>query len=277
MSEYSRAEEAAHLITSRTKLHPRIAVVLGSGLGAFVERLAEDLALPYSEIPGFPQLTAVGHAGKLIVGRIASIPLVVLQGRAHFYDGHTLKDVIFPTRTLGTMGVRALLLTNAAGGINPEYRPGMLVALRDHINLLGSSPLIGPNDERLGPRYPDMSDAYDVPFRRLAAEEAAKLGFSLPQGVYAAVPGPQYETPAEIGFLRAIGADMVGMSTVPEAIAARHMGMRVLALSCIANLAAGLSPKKVDHEEVLEVGRNVASRLAALLEAILPRIHDAIA
>ena len=259
--EFSRADEAAHFILSRTSLRPRIAVVLGSGLGGFADELRDAARISYTDIPHFPTSTAEGHAGRLVVGKLEGIPLAVMQGRVHLYEGHSPQQVAFPVRVLGRMGVRALVLTNAAGGINLGYSRGALVVLRDHINLMGANPLIGANDDRLGIRHPDMTDAYNADFRRFALEESAQLGRTLHEGVYAAVAGPSFETPAEIRFLRTIGADLVGMSTVPEVIAARHMGIEVLAISCVTNMAAGITGEKLTHEEVLETGERVRSEL----------------
>src|SRR5437868_649704 len=239
-NDYTRAEAAARYILAKTKLRPRIALVLGSGLGGFADSLCDAVAIDYREIPNYPSATAIGHAGRLVIGNCAGIPLTVMQGRVHFYEGLSMKDVVFPIRVFGRMGVAAALLTNAAGGINREYNQGALVALSDHINLQGPGPLVGPNDDRFGPRFPDMSYAYSRRYRQIALEEGHRLGTDIYEGVYAAVCGPNYETPAEIRFLRTIGADLVGMSTVAEVIAARHMSIDVLAISCVTNMAAGI-------------------------------------
>ena len=276
LDEFARAEAAAEYIRSKTALRPQIALVLGSGLGEFADRTAEAIRLPYTEIPHFPRSTAIGHAGRLVVGRIAETPVVVMQGRAHLYEGHSIKDVAFPIRVLGRLGIRAVILTNAAGGISSDLHPGCLVLIRDHINLQAVSPLTGPNDERFGPRFFDMSKAYDPEFQRIAQAEAQRLGLWLGSGVYAALPGPSYETPAEIRYLKNIGADLVGMSTVPEVIVARHMGIRVLAISCVTNLAAGLSPQPISHDEVLQIGARVQKELVALLTAVIPRMAAAL-
>jgi purine-nucleoside phosphorylase len=270
--DFSRAEEASRFVLARTNLRPRIAVVLGSGLGAFADELRDATAIPYEEIPHFPKSTAIGHAGRLVVGKLDDLPLAVMQGRVHLYEGYSASEVAFPIRTLARMGVRAVVLTNAAGGINPQYGKGALVLLRDHINLTGQNPLTGPNDDRLGLRHPDMTDAYNAQLRYLALQEAQRLGDKIFEGTYAAVPGPSFETPAEIRFLRTIGADLVGMSTVPEVIAARHMGLEVLAISCVTNLAAGISGGKITHDEVLETGERVRGKFLALLRAVLPKI-----
>ena len=257
---------------SRTALRPQIGLVLGSGLGSFAEDLTEAVRIPYSDIPAFPLSTAVGHAGQLVVGHSGDIPVAVMQGRVHLYEGYSAAEVGFPARVFGRMDVRALILTNAAGGIDVEYGQGALVILRDHINLQGENPLTGANDERFGPRFPDMTYTYAKRYREIALEEAKRLGIPPREGVYVALAGPSYETPAEIRYLRTIGADLVGMSTVPEAIVARHMGMQVLAISCVTNMAAGILDKALVHEEVLEVGRRVTGQFIALLQAVLPRI-----
>jgi purine-nucleoside phosphorylase len=269
---FSRAESAAAFILEQTQLRPRVGLVLGSGLGAFADDLAEAVRIPYAEIPGFPHSTAIGHAGQLVIGKSGHVPVAVMQGRVHLYEGYSAAEVAFPTRVLGRMGIRALILTNAAGGINPAYGQGALVMLSDHINLQGQNPLTGANDERFGPRFPDMTYTYSKRFREIALEEAKKHSIAPHEGVYAALAGPSYETPAEIRYLRMIGADLVGMSTVPEAIAARHMGIELLAISCVTNMAAGILDKALDHGEVLEVGRRVMGDFVALLRAVLPRI-----
>ncbi len=276
LDEFSRAEAAAEFIRSKTALRPEIALVLGTGLGDFAEGMADAVRIPYGEIPHFPRSTAIGHAGRLVMGRIAATPVAVMQGRVHLYEGHSIKDVAFPIRVFGRMGIRAVILTNAAGGIGTDLHPGCLVLIRDHINLQGVSPLIGPNDDRFGLRFFDMGNAYDPQFRRLAQEEAARLGIWLGSGVYAALLGPSFETHAEIQYLKKIGVDLVGMSTVPEVIVARHMGVRVLAFSCVTNLAAGLSDQPIIHEEVLEIGARVQTEFVALLSAVIPRISAAL-
>jgi purine-nucleoside phosphorylase len=269
---FTCAEFAAAFILSQTNLRPRIGLVLGSGLGAFADDLTDPIRIPYAQIPSFPRSTAIGHAGQLVIGKSAGIPVAVMQGRVHLYEGYSAAEVAFPSRVLGRMGIRALVLTNAAGGINLEYGQGALVVLRDHINLQGQNPLTGPNDDRFGHRFPDMTYAYSPRFRQIALEEAQRLSIAPREGVYAALAGPSYETPAEIRYLRAIGADLVGMSTVSETIAARHMGIEVLAISCVTNMAAGILDKALDHEEVLEVGRRVMGQFVALLRAVLPRL-----
>jgi len=274
LDEFSRAEAAAEFIRSKTTLRPEIALVLGSGLGDFAEGLSEAVRIPYGDIPYFPRSTAVGHAGRLVLGRVAGTPVAVMQGRVHLYEGHSIKDVAFPVRVFGRMGIRAVILTNAAGGISSELHPGCLVLIRDHINLQGVNPVAGPNDERFGQRFFDMGNAYDAEFRQLAQAEAARLGIWLGSGVYAALLGPSFETHAEIQYLKKIGADLVGMSTVPEVIVARHMGIRVLAFSCVTNLAAGLSDQPITHEEVLEIGARVQKEFVALLNAVVPGLPE---
>ncbi len=269
---FARAESAAAFVLSQTRLRPGIGLVLGSGLGAFADDLGDAVRIPYAEIPSFPRSTAIGHAGQLVIGKSGDVPVAVMQGRVHLYEGYSAAEVAFPARVLGRLGIRGLILTNAAGGINLEYGQGALVVLRDHINLQGQNPLTGPNDERFGHRFPDMSYTYSKRLRAIALEEAARLSIAPHEGVYAALAGPSYETPAEIRFLRTIGADLVGMSTVPEAIAARHMGLDVLAISCVTNMAAGTTDQPLDHEEVLEVGRRVMGQFIGLLRAVLPRM-----
>jgi purine-nucleoside phosphorylase len=266
-------EEAKRYLESRVARAPHVAVVLGSGLGAFADELSDAVEVPYSDIPGWPSSTAIGHAGKLVFGRIGATDVVVMAGRVHLYEGYGPAEVVFPIRVLARMGVRSAVFTNAAGGINLAYDQGALVLISDHINLQGSNPLIGPNDETLGPRFPDMTDAYSTRLRAVAQEVAATLGTKLHEGVYAALLGPNYETPAEIRYLRAIGADLVGMSTAPEVIAARHMGVEVLAISCVTNMAAGILPQKICHEEVLETGAAVRGTLVRLLKALVPRLE----
>ncbi len=255
-----------------TPLRPRIGVVLGSGFGAFADELHDAAAIPYESIPHFPRSTTFGHAGRLVLGTLDNLPLAVMQGRAHLYEGYSAKQVAFPMRVLARMGIRAVVLTNAAGGINPGYAPDALVVVRDHINLQGQNPLVGPNDDQVGLRHPDMTDAYNAQLRQFALQESERLGERIFEGVYAAVIGPSFETPAEIRFLRTIGADLVGMSTVPEVIVARHMGIEVLAISCVTNLAAGITGERITHEEVLETGERVRGKFLALLRAVLPRI-----
>jgi purine-nucleoside phosphorylase len=274
---FTRAESAASFLLSQTKLRPQIGLVLGSGLGAFGDDLTDAVRIPYAQIPSFPRSTAVGHAGQLVIGKSGDVPVAVLQGRAHLYEGYSPEEVAFPTRVLGLMGVRAVILTNAAGSINLDYGPGALVVIRDHINLQGRNPLVGANDDRLGPRFPDMTYTYTKRYREIALEEAKNLAIPPREGVYAGMLGPSFETPAEIRFLRTIGADLVGMSTIPEAIAARHMGMSLLAISCVTNMAAGILDQPLSHEEVLETTARVMEQLVALLRAVLPRMGELVA
>jgi len=266
--------EARAWLESKTPLRPRIAVVLGSGLGGFARELAEPAEIPYAAIPNWPCSTAVGHAGVLVIGKLGVIDVAVMSGRVHLYEGYTPAQVTFGVRVLGSMGVRRMIFTNAAGGINQAYGRGGLVLISDHINLQGSNPLVGPNDDSLGPRFPDMTEAYSPRLRIVAHEAARDLGIQLGEGVYAAMLGPSYETPAEIRYLRAIGADLVGMSTVPEVIAANHMGIEALGISCVTNMAAGILPQPIRHEEVLETGAMVRDTLIALLKALVPRLED---
>jgi purine-nucleoside phosphorylase len=270
--QFALADAAAQFILTRTPLLPKIGLVLGSGLGAFADALTEATRIPYADIPTFPRSTAIGHAGQMVLGNAGTIPVAVMQGRTHLYEGYSAQEVTFPIRVFGRMGIRAVVLTNAAGGINLSYSQGALVVLRDHINLQGTNPLVGANDDRFGLRFPDMTRAYSREYRAIASEEAARLGIPIHEGVYAALLGPSYETPAEIEYLRRIGADLVGMSTVAEVIAARHMEMKVLAISCVTNMAAGILDQPLSHAEVMETGERVKSIFESLLRAVLPRI-----
>ena len=266
-------EEAKRLLESRTPLRPTIGVVLGSGLGAFADELSERTDIPYADIPGWPGSTAVGHAGKLAIGKLGELAVAVMAGRAHLYEGYSPAQVTFGVRVLGRLGVRSMVFTNAAGGINLTLEQGGLVLISDHINLQGVNPLTGPNDDSLGPRFPDMSEAYSRAYRDAARQVAAELCVPISEGVYAAMLGPSYETPAEIRYLRTIGADVVGMSTVLEAIVANHMGIKVLGISCVTNMAAGILPQKIHHEEVLETGARVRDTLVLFLKTLLPRLE----
>ena len=272
--EFHRAERAAKFIFSKTKLRPRIALVLGSGLGGFADEFASASKIPYAKIPHFPRSTAIGHAGQLVIGKVDNIAVAGMQGRVHLYEGYSAKEVAFPIRVFTRMGVQAVILTNAAGGIKKEFSQGRLVVLKDHINLQGVSPLSGPNDENFGPRFPDMTSGYDKPFREIAFAEGHQLGIELAEGTYAALPGPSYETPAEIRYLRSIGSDLVGMSTVPEVLAARHSGMRVLGISCVTNAAAGILDQPLDHKEVLETAERVKSQFISLLRAVIRKMAE---
>jgi purine-nucleoside phosphorylase len=271
---YARAEQAARTIRSRTELKPQLALILGSGLGGFADEFVETVAIPYGEIPGFATSTAEGHAGRLVVGKVGTVPVIAMQGRVHFYEGYSLEEVTFPIRVFKLLGVKRLLLTNAAGGIDIELNQGALMVISDHLNLMGVNPLRGPNDERFGPRFPDLSEAYSRKLQEQAVAEARKLGIDLRRGIYAALAGPSYETPAEIHMLRALGADAVGMSTVPETIVARHMGIDVLGISCITNMAAGISDEPINHAEVMDTGRRVRETFTKLLRGIISRLGD---
>jgi purine-nucleoside phosphorylase len=275
---YENALEAAAYIKSKYAGEVKTAVVLGSGLGAFADEVENAVRIPYEEIPHFARSTVEGHAGQLVLGEAAGVPVAVQQGRFHYYEGYDMQQVMFPVRTFGVMGIRNLVLTNAAGSLNADLPQGSLMLIRDHLNMLGVNPLRGPNDKRFGPRFPDMSEVYDPEFRTIAVEEAAGIASDrdekniLGSGVYCALSGPTYETPAEIRMYRSFGADAVGMSTVPEAIAARHQGMRILGISCITNLAAGMSDEPINHEEVMETGERVSSVFKELLRRIISRI-----
>jgi purine-nucleoside phosphorylase len=270
-SLYSRAENAARTIRSHTALKARIAIVLGSGLGDFAEEFEDSATLPYREIPGFVSSTAEGHVGNLVIGKVEGVPVLAMQGRVHYYEGYSLEEVTFPIRTFKLLGIDTLILTNAAGGVDVELTQGALMVISDHLNFMGVNPLRGPNDERFGPRFPDMSEVYSRELQELAIEEARQLGVTLRRGIYAGLAGPSYETPAEIHMLRAFGADAVGMSTVPEAIVARQMGLKVLGISCITNMAAGISEEPINHEEVMETGRRVRETFTQLLRRVIAK------
>ena len=269
---YERVEHAARSIRARFDEDVRVGVVLGSGLGAFAEDLEDGVTIPYEEIPGFARPTVEGHAGRLVMGRAGGFTVAVLQGRFHFYEGYSRDEVTFPMRVMGLMGIKSVVLTNAAGGINVDFDQGSLMVISDHLNLMCTNPLLGPNDQRFGPRFPDMSEVYSREFQEIAVQEAREMGLELRRGVYAALSGPSYETPAEVRMLRTLGADAVGMSTVPEAIVARQMGIRVLGLSCITNLAAGVVDQPINHEEVMETGARVHETFRNLLRRIIPRL-----
>jgi purine-nucleoside phosphorylase len=274
---YAAADSAAQFVLARTPLRPRIGLVLGSGLGGFADSVTDATRISYANIPSFPRSTAIGHAGQMVIGKAGAVPVAAMQGRVHLYEGYSAQEVTFPMCVFGRMGIRAVILTNAAGGINRNYSQGALVVIRDHINLQGTNPLTGPNDDRFGVRFPDMTQAYAKTYRAIAREEAAKLGMTLHEGVYAAVSGPSYETPAEIEYLRRIGADLVGMSTVLEVIAARHIGINVLAISCVTNMAAGILDQPLSHSEVMETGERVKTSFEALLHAVLTRMTEDVA
>jgi purine-nucleoside phosphorylase len=284
MSYYDQVAEAAAFLKSKLgSLEPRVGVVLGSGLGAAAEAVAEPVVIPYGEIPHFPRSTVEGHSGRMVAGSLGGAAVIIMQGRVHFYEGYSPLEVTFPMRVLGALSLRAVVLTNAAGGIQAGYHVGQLVALQDHINMMGWNPLNGPNEPRFafrpgaGLRFFDMTEAYSKALRDLAKSAAVEEGFPLEEGVYLATPGPSFETPAEIRAFRALGATLVGMSTAPETIVARHMGIEVLGISCVTNLAAGLGATPLSHEEVFETGRQVESRLAGLLKRLVPRIAARVA
>jgi purine-nucleoside phosphorylase len=270
---YERAEHATRVIRSRISVEPRIAVVLGSGLGGFADDFEEAAGIPYEDIPGFVRSTAQGHAGRLVIGKIDSVPVLAMQGRVHYYEGYSLEEVTFPVRTFGLLGVKTLVLTNAAGGINVQLTQGALMVISDHVNLMGVNPLRGPNDERFGPRFPDMTAVYSPELQELVVDEAKAIGVEVRRGIYGALSGPSYETPAEIHLLRNLGADAVGMSTVPEAIVARHMGLDVLGISCITNMAAWISDEPINHEEVMATGDRVRETFSELLRRVISAIN----
>ena len=269
---YDRVKEAADAIRSRVPEAPKTAIVLGSGLGDFAGSLGAAVSMPYRDLPHWPASRVIGHEGRLVVGTSRGRTIAALAGRCHGYEGHDLRTVTFAVRALGLLGVRTLVLTNAAGGVNTGFSQGALMVIDDHLNLMGANPLAGPNEDRFGPRFPDMTEVYSSRLRRIADDAARAMNFPLAHGVYAALLGPSYETPAEIRYLRTIGADAVGMSTVPEAIAARHMGIDVLGISCITNMAAGVLPKPLDHNEVMETARRIRGQFIALLEGIIERL-----
>ncbi len=287
---YEKALEAAEFIRSKYDQEIKTAIVLGSGLGAFADDLENAVKIPYEEIPHFQRSTVAGHAGRLVLGEIENVPIAIQQGRFHFYEGYEMSQVIFPVRTFGVMGVKSLILTNAAGSVDTDYRQGTLMLIRDHINLTGANPLRGANDERFGVRFPDMTEVYSLRFQNIALDAAREIELEnagntqqstgkkaevekiLRRGVYCGLSGPTYETPAEIRMIRLLGADAVGMSTVPEAIAARHQEIEVLGISCITNLAAGITDERINHEEVMETGEKVAAIFKELLRRIIPKI-----
>ena len=270
---YERVEHAAREIRSRYAEEVRVALVLGSGLGAFADDVEEAVAIPYEEIQGFARPTVEGHAGRLVLGKISNVPVAVMQGRFHYYEGYSFEEVSFPVRTLGLLGVKSLVLTNAAGGINVAFDQGALMVISDHLNLMGVNPLRGLHDERFGARFPDMTEVYSRDYQEIAVEEARTMNLEMRRGIYAALSGPSYETPAEIRMLRTLGADAVGMSTVPEAIVARQMGIKVLGISCITNMAAGVLGDPIQHEEVIETGARVHDIFKELLRRVIPKLQ----
>ncbi len=273
-SIYERAEHATRVVRARVNVEPRIAIVLGSGLGGFADDFEDSVGIPYEEIPGFVRSTAEGHVGRLVVGKVDSVPVLAMQGRVHYYEGYSFEEVTFPIRTFKLLGIKTLILTNAAGGINVQLTQGALMVISDHLNLMGDNPLRGPNDERFGPRFPDMSAVYSPELQELVVDEAKACGVEVRRGIYGGLSGPSYETPAEIHLLRTLGADAVGMSTVPEAVVARHMGLEVLGISCITNMAAGIGDEPINHEEVMATGDRVRDTFAQLLRRVVSRIHS---
>jgi purine-nucleoside phosphorylase len=271
---YERAEHAARTVRARLNTEPRIAIVLGSGLGAFADDFEDAVHIPYEEIPGFPRSTAEGHKGRLVAGNVDNVALLAMQGRVHYYEGYSLEEVTFPVRTFKLLGIKTLVLTNASGGINVQLTQGGLMVITDHLNLMGDNPLRGPNDERFGPRFPDMSAVYAPALQELVVEEAKAIGVEVRRGIYGGLSGPSYETPAEIHLLRTLGADAVGMSTVPEAIVARHMDMEVLGISCITNMAAGIGDEPINHAEVMATGDRVRGTFTQLLRRVVSRINS---
>jgi len=269
VSELEKIEQAVAFVQGKAGAAPKVGLVLGSGLGAFADSLARATRIPFGQIPHFPASTAIGHKGELVVGLCQDVPVAVMAGRVHFYEGYTLQQVVFPIRVLGRWGVRIVVMTNAAGSVNVNYKPGELMLIEDHINYMGGNPLVGPNLEELGLRFFDMSEPYDPSLRAIAEKACWKAGVPARKGVYIAFTGPSYETPAEIRMARTLGADAVGMSTVPEVIAARHMGLRVLGISCLTNMAAGVIKKPLHHQEVLDVAEKVKSGLLDVLGRIV--------
>jgi len=269
---HTKIRETVAAVLDRHAQHPVLGLILGSGLGPYAESFRKKTVIPFHELPHFPRSTVPGHSGNLVLGEAEGVPAVALQGRVHFYEGYTMAEVTYPTRVLGCLGIRQLIVTNAAGGININFHPGDLMLIADHINLMGTNPLIGKNMDELGPRFPDMSEAYDSGMRATALHIAGDVGIPVFQGVYLGLAGPSYETPAEIRMLRSLGADAVGMSTVPEVIVANHMGIRVLGLSCITNMAAGILPRKLTHQEVMDTTEMVKEKFISLLRGIVPAL-----
>lgn len=270
---YERAEHAARTIRARWSEDVRVALVLGSGLGAFADDLQDAIPIPYDEIPGFARSTVEGHAGRLVLGRVGGVSVAAMQGRFHYYEGYALEEVVFPIRVLGLLGIKSLVLTNAAGGVNVAFEQGSLMVISDHLNLMGVNPLRGHNDERFGTRFPDMSEVYARDYQEIAVEEGRSMNIELRRGIYAALSGPSYETPAEIRMMRTLGADAVGMSTVPEAVIARQMNIKILGLSCITNMAAGVFDQPINHQEVIETGVRVHETFKELLRRVIPRLQ----
>lgn len=273
MTELQRVQEAASYIAGQTSLRPQVGLILGSGLGGLADQVEDAVIIPYKEIPHFPASTVPGHKGRLVIGTLAGTAVIAMQGRFHYYEGYAMEQVVRPVRVMARLGVKTLVVTNAAGGVNQSFTAGDLMLIVDHINFFGTNPLVGPNEEAFGPRFPDMTEAYDKELRALALQVAAEQGLRLQQGVYMGLPGPTYETPAEIRAFRVLGADAVGMSTVPEVIAARHLGLRVLGVSCVTNMAAGILPEPLNHEEVMRVSAEVGDKFGALIKGVLAKLQ----
>jgi purine-nucleoside phosphorylase len=268
--EYSeKLSEARRYLTDKIRILPEIGIILGSGLGGFVEIIEDKVSIPYRDIPNFPVSTVEGHKGELVFGKVHGKPIVAMQGRFHYYEGYNMQEVTFPVRVMQVLGVTGLIVTNAAGGINPAFRPGDLILIKDHINMMGDNPLRGANLSSLGPRFPDLSEGYDQEWRQKAMPIAREVGIQPQEGVYAAMSGPSYESPAEIRFLRTVGADLVGMSTVPEVIVANHGGMRVLGISCVTNMAAGILPQRLSHAEVMETAERIEKQFVKFVQALV--------
>lgn len=272
LEQNAKLEEAQHYLRDQVGLSPELGIILGSGLGSFADLIEEKIAIPYQEIPHFPVSTVEGHAGQWVFGKVDGLPIVVMQGRFHYYEGYAMHEVTFPIRVMQGLGVKGLLVTNAAGGINPEFRSGDLILIKDHINMMGDNPLRGANLSSFGPRFPDLSEGYDQEWRQKALAIMPNYGIRPQEGVYAAMSGPNYETPAEIRFLRTIGADMVGMSTVPEVLVANHGGMRVLGISCVTNMAAGILPQKLNHAEVMETADRVTKQFVSFVRGLVKEL-----
>jgi purine-nucleoside phosphorylase len=272
---YKQIQETVAAIRARYKERPTLGLILGSGLGPYADTFEQRTAIPFEDLPHFPHSTVIGHSGNLVLGRAEGVPVAAMQGRVHFYEGYSMQEVVYPVRVLGALGIRQLIVTNAAGGVNVAFRPGDLMLITDHINLMGTNPLIGPNIRELGDRFPDMSDPYNLTLRERALKAAEKSNTRLREGVYLGLSGPSYETPAEIRMLRTLGADAVGMSTVPEVIVSNHMGIRVLGISCITNMAAGILPQKLTHQEVMDTTERVKDQFVSLLRNIVPSLPEA--
>src|SRR5688572_18217289 len=271
---YKQIQETVAAIRARHKERPALGLILGSGLGPYADTFEQRTVIPFEDLPHFPRSTVLGHSGNLVLGRAEGVPVAAMQGRVHFYEGYSMHEVVYPVRVLGALGIRRLIVTNAAGGVNLGFRPGDLMLITDHINLMGANPLVGPNIRELGDRFPDMSDPYNFALRERALKAAQESRIGLREGVYLGLSGPSYETPAEIRMFRMLGADAVGMSTVPEVIAANHMGIRVLGISCITNMAAGILPQKLTHQEVMDTTGRVKDQFVSLLDRKSTRLNS---